>query len=210
MNSITQSVLIHGFFGLIFCLMVLFKKDQIISNQIVEFKMIDAPIKSIDQVAPEIKITKALPKIETKKIQNEVFGINRKSLTSDSESGVEVKTGNTLAKEMDDKKLNADDPDALPIPTDEYLISKMPKLISDIKIPYPIEAKKQGITGQVVMDILIDQNGSVREAKIVRGLGAGLTEAAMKAIYSFKFEPAFVSNQKVAVRIRYAINFVLE
>lgn len=209
MNSLSQSVLIHtGLMAICFVLIFLNSDPQIKPNT-VEFKMIEID-KSQPTIAPEIKITKAIPKAEPVKAKNEVFGVSRKSLLNDGPNGVQVKMGNTLAKELDDKILNADDPDALPIPTEEYLVTKMPKLLTDIKIPYPPEAKKQGLTGQVIMDILIDQNGKVREAKLVRGPGGGLNEAAVSGIYSFRFKPARVGNQNAAVRIRYAINFVLE
>jgi protein TonB len=61
-----------------------------------------------------------------------------------------------------------------------------------------------------VMDILVDGAGTVREAKLVNGPGAGLDEAALEAVKRFRFKPAEVDGKPVAVRIRYAYRFVLE
>jgi protein TonB len=143
------------------------------------------------------------------KIPRKVFGITKDTLKSDKPGAVEVKTGNTLAKEIDQEKMNPDDATALPVPAEEYLVSQMPKLKSEVRIPYPPEAKAKNVEGVVVMDVLIDAAGKVREAKLLEGPGFGLNEAAMKAIYSFEFSPAVIDKKPVAVRIRYAYRFVL-
>ena len=64
--------------------------------------------------------------------------------------------GNTIAKKVDNKILKKSDEEALPIPKDEYLVTQMPRVISEFRQPYPIEAKKKGVEGKVVLEILID------------------------------------------------------
>ena len=86
----------------------------------------------------------------------------------------------------------------------------MPKLKSEVRVPYPTEAKKKGIQGAVVMDLLIDQNGKVRQVNLIEGPGYGLNEAALDGMKNFLFEPAKIGNQNVAVRIRYSYRFVIE
>jgi protein TonB len=82
--------------------------------------------------------------------------------------------------------------------------------LSEFRAPYPKEAKENNIEGAVVLDLIIDQNGKVRWAKLVSGPGYGLNEVALDSIYKFKFKPARIEAQNVAVKIRYAIRFVLE
>lgn len=169
----------------------------------VNFEVLEQP-----KVAQAIKIQpkpKTKPKPVTEK--RKVFGLNRKALTTSG--GVGVKLGNTVAKDFDDKTLRKSDDD-LPIPTADYLVSSMPVLQSEFRIPYPREAKRKKIEGPVVMDILIDASGRVREAELVTGPGYGLDEAAMDAVYRFQFRPAEVDGKPVAVRIRYIYRFVLE
>ena len=137
-----------------------------------------------------------------------VYGLSRKALTADD--GEVVKAGNTVAKAPDQEKLLPSDADSLPTPTDEYLVTRMPELASEARIPYPPEAQKKGVEGPVVMDILIDQNGAVRDATLVSGPGAGLNELALAAVHNFKFKPALLQDKPVAVRIRYAYRFVLQ
>jgi periplasmic protein TonB len=207
-NSLHQSLLIHGLIASLFLFLYLFKPKQD-SLPIYEFKLMEAiPVTpKATQVVPEIALTKK-PSAPPPPVTKQVFGIHRKAVTGDS--GVAVKAGNTLAKEVDQTKLSDDDPDSLPIPAEEYLVTSMPQIKNEFKIPYPPEAREKGITGKVILDILIDSEGKVRQASLVKGLGFGLDEAALVGVKNFEFSPAKVGNQKVAVKIRYAINFVLE
>lgn len=154
--------------------------------------------------------TKPKPKLES--AQRQVFGASRKAILADSsdDAAPSVKTGNTVAKAQDDLKLKTSDADALPIPADEFLVSRMPVLIADFRAPYPPEARKKGLQGAVVFDLLIDSSGIVRQATFVSGPGGGLNEAAASAVERLKFKPAIIDDKPVAVRIRYAYRFVLE
>jgi TonB family protein len=138
----------------------------------------------------------------------EVFGISPRSVTSDQ--GEEVKAGNTVAKEPDREILQPGDPDLLPVPSEEYLVTSMPELKSDIRVPYPPEARTRGIQGAVIMNLLIDETGKVREVSLVEGPHAELNAAAMTAARGFQFTPAMIQKKPVAVRIRYVYRFVLE
>ncbi len=139
-----------------------------------------------------------------------VFGIAKRTEKVEQKEGLgtAIKQGNTLAKESDQEA--GDDSKNLPSPTDEYLVSSMPKLSSEYRIPYPPEAKKKGIQGPVVMDLLIDANGTVRDVKLISSPSPLLSESALAAIKNFKFIPAQIKDKSVAIRIRYSYRFVLE
>lgn len=171
----------------------------------VEIEVIESP--KVSASAQLKTIAPAAPRVEPPK-KRAVFGVSRKSITA--ADGESVKTGNTVAKEVDTKTLRPGDDDSLPIPADEFLVTAMPELQSEVRIPYPPEAREKRIQGAVIMDLLIDAQGVVREAKLINGPGAGLNEAALTAVRSFKFKPARIQEQTVAVRIRYAYRFVLE
>lgn len=143
--------------------------------------------------------------------KREVFGANRNSYTDESvgDDGVSAKKGNTLAKEVDKTKLEDSDADSLPTPTEEYLVSEMPSVLSEVRPVYPPEARSKGLEGSVAMDVLIDENGNVRQVSVIEGeevFRAGAKEAMKK----FKFKPAKVDGKSVAVRIRYSLKFQLE
>ena len=149
------------------------------------------------------------PKVQPRKPQGrEVFGISPKSVTS--EQGEDVKAGNTVAKAPDREILKPGDPDSLPVPSEEYLVTSMPELKSEVRIPYPPESRKRGIQGAVIMKLLIDDAGKVRDVALVEGPDAELNAAAMAAAKGFQFSPAMIRKKPVAVRIRYIYRFVLE
>lgn len=156
-------------------------------------------LKSVNQPVPESKPTR------------EVFGANRNSYTDDSAGadGVEIKKGNTLAKASDNLKLEDSDADSLPTPTEEYLVSEMPSVLSEVRPIYPKEAKEKQLEGSVAMDVLIDATGSVRQVTVIDGLQL-FRVSALEAMKKYKFRPAKVDGKAVAVRIRYSIKFELE
>ena len=169
----------------------------------VDFEVIEAP--KLNAQAVQLTQPKAQPK---KARGHEVFGISRKSVTADD--GEAVKAGNTIAKTPDMEKLKASDADSLPVPSAEYMISQMPKLKFEVRIPYPPGARKKGTQGAVVMDLLIDKSGQVREVQFIDGPAEDLNAAALLAAKGFQFIPAMIQEKAVAVRIRYSYRFVLE
>lgn len=137
-----------------------------------------------------------------------VFGLSNRTLQDTSgTSTVEIKAGNTIAKEFDN--LKAENDDALPIPTDEFLVTQMPRIKKEIRAQYPEAARNARIEGPIVLDLLISADGLVVDVKVISGLGYGLDEAAINALKLFEFEPARVQDQKVAVKIRYTYRFEL-
>lgn len=174
-----------------------------------QLKSVDMEIYEAPKVSPKAAASTPLPKeVAPQDTRRPVFGVTRTAVRSSE--GVDVKAGNTVAKTPDNEILREDDANSLPIPVDEFLVSKMPRLKSEIRIPYPAEAKAAGVQGPVVMDLLIDQTGRVREVNLVSGPGHGLNEAAVLAVRGFEFSPAEVEGKSVAVRIRYSYRFVLE
>ena len=146
-------------------------------------------LKSINQPVPENKPVR------------EVFGASRNTYTDSSAAdGVEIKKGNTLAKEVDTLKLEESDADSLPTPTEEYLVSDMPVLLSEVRPVYPKEAKEKQLEGNVSLDVLIDDKGNVRQVSVIEGLEL-FRSGAVEAMKKFKFKPARVDGKPVAVGI---------
>jgi TonB family protein len=177
----------------------------------VQFEVIENPV-----VPPPNLILQ--PKSETKPVEpvqkipentQKVFGLSRKAITttkSDADT-VSVKPGNTVAKEIDDLKLKESDPDSIPIPADDYLITSGPKLLSIVQANRTDEARKAGYAGTAILMILIDQNGVVREVKLLNKLDFGLGEKAVEIAKTLQFVPAKIKDSPVATRIRFSINF---
>ncbi len=94
-------------------------------------------------------------------------------------------------------------------------VEEMPEPIGGIaaiqkKIVYPAIAKKAGIEGKVYVKAFIDKNGDVVRAEIIKGLGAGCDEAAIKAIKDTKFKPGRQRGKPVNVQVSIPVIFRLE
>lgn len=180
-------------------------KKQDLSFTVVEnFKVAEEKINlpPPKPIAPEVKKPAPAPK-------EQVYGLNKKSITS-NQGEIAVKAGNTIAKAVDDKILTDEDADSIPIPADEFLVTSMPAVLEEIRPIYPESARKEGVEGTVVLEIIIDQEGRVRKVEVLKSLGEELDNAAIKAIEQFKFRPAQINDEKVAVKINYGIKFILE
>ena len=60
-------------------------------------------------------------------------------------------------------------------------------------IIYPPMAKDNNITGTVFVTFVIDENGAVKDAKVLRGVGSGLDEEAIRAV---KAMPKWTAGQQ--------------
>lgn len=208
-QAFSQSFLIHSMVLLMFGFLAYVDNNKIIEKY--NFDLIETEIVKIKKVKPNIVINaqKEVPTAKPKKNVRKVFGVKRKTLTA-KEGTVVAKVGNTVAKKEDEKILREDESDALPEPAEEFLITSMPRAIEEIRPTYPQWAKEQKITGSVVFDILIDKKGVVRKASLVKSLHPELDALARAAMMKFKFRPAYIEKEATAVRIRYAIKFILE
>jgi protein TonB len=75
---------------------------------------------------------------------------------------------------------------------------------------YPPGARAAGVQGDVVLEIVVDPSGAVESARVIRGIGHGLDEAALRAASDFRFEPASKNGQPVRVRMLWPVRFRLD
>jgi TonB family protein len=196
----------------------------IISNfKIPESEMVEVPVEISEPPPKEVQNlteVKERPKVVLKSVnepvpdsapKREVFGASRNSYTDESlgNEGVEAKKGNTLTKEVDKALLGDEDADSLPTPTEEYLVSEMPSVLSEVRPLYPKEAREKELEGSVALDVLIDEKGKVRQVSVIEG-PLIFRQDAIEAMKKFTFRPAKVDGKAVAVRIRYSLKFQLE
>jgi periplasmic protein TonB len=84
-----------------------------------------------------------------------------------------------------------------------------PKPIYTPNPEYTDRARKKKIRGSVVLSIVITDKGLVRDAKVVTGLDKDLDKQALKAVGSWRFEPATKDGKPVAVRVKVEADFKL-
>ncbi|RPI70884.1 MAG: energy transducer TonB [Ignavibacteriales bacterium] len=100
-------------------------------------------------------------------------------------------------------------------PTYFVAVEEMPEPIGGIqsiqsKIKYPEIAKRAGVEGKVYVLAFVDENGSVTDAKIIKGLGAGCDEEALNAVKQTKFKPGKQRGKPVRVQVSIPIVFKLQ
>ena len=74
---------------------------------------------------------------------------------------------------------------------------------------YSDDARKAHIQGTVVLDAIIQKDGSVEARDVLQKLGYGLDEEARKVLTKWRCTPTKVNGQPVAVQLKIQINFRL-
>ena len=78
------------------------------------------------------------------------------------------------------------------------------------KIHYTEIARRAGIEGTVLIEIIINKAGIVGEAKVLKSLNPGLDEIALQAVKDTKFIPGKQRDKPVKVKMRIPIKFRLQ
>jgi len=86
----------------------------------------------------------------------------------------------------------------------------MPELISFVNAAYPAEKIKKGIAGTVMLELLVNDSGSVDSVVITQGIDSVLDSCAAVAARLFRFTPAQAQGVPVAVYLQYAYTFSLD
>jgi periplasmic protein TonB len=84
-----------------------------------------------------------------------------------------------------------------------------PSLLHEVKPEYTQEARRRGVEGDVVLEIVVRRDGSVGDVKILQGLGAGLDQRAVDAVRQWRFGPARRHGTPVDVIVEVAVEFKL-
>ena len=102
-----------------------------------------------------------------------------------------------------------------PEPEIFVVVEQMPELIGGLgeiqkKIKYPEIARKAGVEGRVIIQFIVDEAGNVSEPAVVRGIGAGCDEEALRVVRQAKFKPGKQRGKSVKVKMSLPITFKLK
>ncbi|MFZ1291758.1 MAG: energy transducer TonB [Melioribacteraceae bacterium] len=99
---------------------------------------------------------------------------------------------------------------------DEYLAfaEQMPEPVGGLEgiyklIKYPELAAKAGVQGKVYVLAFINEDGSVDDVKVVKGIGAGCDEATIEAVKKSKFVAGKSGGKNVKVKMSLQVQFKL-
>ena len=84
-----------------------------------------------------------------------------------------------------------------------------PRVIHKVEPIYSDEARAARYQGTVVLEAIIQKDGSVEIARVVRSIGFGLDEKAIEAVSQWRFEPAKLNGEPVSVALNIEVNFNL-
>ena len=86
---------------------------------------------------------------------------------------------------------------------------KAPDKVRDVRPVYPPVAKSAGVQGVVIVEALIDANGLVVEARVLRSIPL-LDEAALEAVKQWEYTPSLMNGVPTAVVMTVTVNFRLQ
>jgi TonB family protein len=84
-----------------------------------------------------------------------------------------------------------------------------PKIRSDPEPGYSKQGKDQRVEGTVIVRMIVNSDGTTEDPQVVRPLGFGLDEEAVKAVKKWRFDPATRGKKPVRVLIGIEVNFHL-
>ena len=84
-----------------------------------------------------------------------------------------------------------------------------PRLLREVKPDYTEEARRAGVTGEVLLEIVVRRDGTVGDVRVLQGLGRGLDAKAVDAVRQWRFSPARRQQAPVDVMVEVAVEFRL-
>jgi len=84
-----------------------------------------------------------------------------------------------------------------------------PIRIRDVRPVYPPIAQQSNVTGVVILEIVIDTEGNVGQAQVLRSIPL-LDQAALDAVKQWKYTPTEISGTAVPVIMTVVVNFTLQ
>ncbi len=176
------------------------------------------PPPTVAKVKPQVQVTaaaKVAPKVGIPKpvaddevIEEDVVIATRDELAeiiqATDEIMVDDQQGSGIVVDIDEDEF-------MPAP-DEFVPVEIPAEMIYEEVPeYPRLAKQAGMEAVVWVKALVDKEGNVRNAMVLKSSGsrAGFDEAATAAAYKCKFKPAIQNGRPVAVWVSYSVEFTL-
>jgi TonB family protein len=82
-----------------------------------------------------------------------------------------------------------------------------PKRISGMEPVLPKLEPGVKVSGKLILEPIIDEQGNVTDVKVVQGVPMGITEAVVAAVRTWKFTPATLKGRPVPVYFTLTLNF---
>lgn len=83
------------------------------------------------------------------------------------------------------------------------------RLVRSVAARYPIHARADELEADVEVEVVVDREGRVVDARVSRPAGHGFDEAALAAVRAYRFSPAQREGRAVRVRMPWSVQFRL-
>lgn len=95
------------------------------------------------------------------------------------------------------------------------VVEDMPELIGGLgelqrQIRYPEMARRAGIEGRVYIQFIVNERGEVVDPRVIRGIGGGADEEALRVVSQARFTPGMQRGRPVRVQYSLPIFFRLQ
>ena len=95
-----------------------------------------------------------------------------------------------------------------PVSSGPAAVDQPPRLIKQVQPHYPLEMRRAGLTGQVLVEFVVDKNGNVQNPYTIQSSNPWFERAALTAIVDWKFAPGLKAGRPVNTgRVRQLISF---
>ena len=81
-------------------------------------------------------------------------------------------------------------------------------LVTKVNPVYPTDAKKNKVTGSVVLAATIGKDGTVEKLRVVSGPSA-LQRAALEAVKQWRYQPFLLNGNPIVVKSNITVTFTL-
>lgn len=78
-------------------------------------------------------------------------------------------------------------------------VDQKAKILKKSEPRYTEQARRNRVTGWVVLRVVLQASGKIGEIQVIRGLPDGLTEECIKVAREIRFEPAMKDGQPVSM-----------
>jgi TonB family protein len=85
-----------------------------------------------------------------------------------------------------------------------------PEIVSSVPPVYTELARRARVTGTVILEATIDEQGNVTDTRVLKGLPMGLDRSAVEAVRKWKFKPALLDGRPVPVYYVLTVNFQID
>jgi len=123
---------------------------------------------------------------------------------NDLESKADDRRALAMARQKAIRKTNQDDANT---ESESAKINQQPKVLTQVRPEYPAEMRDSGTSGEVMVDLIVDKNGVVKNAFALSSTDKAFEDAAVNAVSQWTFEPGLTNGHAVFTHLQIPIVF---